>query len=156
MEPATAGPQAVSPAGCRVDVGIAWDGEVVTAPLCLLAAQRRVNHGIRRRPVVDKNTNGRRARQVPLIDAIRDVVQRRIDLAGGDPDAHLFAGSRRVTSECSPELLTARRRRGQVVDYACHQRRAAPTLRSCHLPELEYGGMNATSSVDRIARRNRL
>jgi integrase len=44
--------------------------------------------------LVDKNTKGRRARQVPLIDAIRDLVLRRIDLAGGDPDARLFTGPR--------------------------------------------------------------
>jgi integrase len=50
--------------------------------------------------LVDKNTKGRRARQVPLIDAIRDLVQRRIDLAGGKPDARLFTGSRggRITT----------------------------------------------------------
>jgi integrase len=44
--------------------------------------------------LVDKNTKGRRARQVPLIDAIRELVQRRIDLAGGDPNARLFTGPR--------------------------------------------------------------
>lgn len=43
---------------------------------------------------MDKNTKGRRARQVPLIDAIRELVQRRIDLAGGDPNARLFTGPR--------------------------------------------------------------
>jgi integrase len=44
--------------------------------------------------LVDKNTKGRRARQVPLINSIRDLVRRRIDLAGGDPDARLFTGPR--------------------------------------------------------------
>lgn len=44
--------------------------------------------------LVDKNTKGRRARQVPLIDLIRDLVRRRIDIAGGDPDARLFTGPR--------------------------------------------------------------
>jgi integrase len=50
--------------------------------------------------LVDKNTKGRRARQVPLIDAIRDLVQQRIDLAGGNPDARLFTGPRggRITT----------------------------------------------------------
>jgi integrase len=50
--------------------------------------------------LVDKNTKGRRARQVPLIDAIRDLVQRRINLAGGNPDARLFTGPRggRITT----------------------------------------------------------
>jgi integrase len=50
--------------------------------------------------LVDKNTKGRRARQVPLIGAIRDLVQRRIDLAGGDLDARLFTGPRggRITT----------------------------------------------------------
>jgi integrase len=35
-----------------------------------------------------------------LIDSIRDLVQRRIDLAGGDPDARLFTGPRggRITT----------------------------------------------------------
>jgi integrase len=45
--------------------------------------------------LVDKNTKGRRARQVPLIDSIRDLVLRRIDLTGGNPDARLFTGPRR-------------------------------------------------------------
>lgn len=50
--------------------------------------------------LVDKNTKGRRARQVPLIEAIRVLVQRRIELAGGNPDARLFTGPRggRITT----------------------------------------------------------
>jgi integrase len=50
--------------------------------------------------LVDKNTKGRRARQVPLIDSIRDLVLRRIDLAGQNPDARLFTGPRggRITT----------------------------------------------------------
>jgi integrase len=50
--------------------------------------------------LVDKNTKGRRAREVPLIESIRDLVQRRIDLAGGHPNARLFTGPRggRITT----------------------------------------------------------
>ncbi|MGB3523884.1 MAG: hypothetical protein WBA50_20665 [Mycobacterium sp.] len=50
--------------------------------------------------LVDKNTKGRRARQVPLIKSIRKLVQRRIDLAGGNPGARLFTGPRggRITT----------------------------------------------------------
>jgi integrase len=50
--------------------------------------------------LVDKNTKGRRARQVPLIEAIRDLVKRRIELSGGEPDARLFTGPRggRITT----------------------------------------------------------
>jgi integrase len=50
--------------------------------------------------LVDKNTKGKRAREVPLIDAIRDLVDRRMDLAGHDPDARLFTGPRggRITT----------------------------------------------------------
>jgi integrase len=44
--------------------------------------------------LVDKNTKGRRARQVPLIDSIRGLIRRRIELAGGDPNARLFTGPR--------------------------------------------------------------
>jgi len=44
--------------------------------------------------LVDKNTKGKRAREVPLIDGIRDLVNRRIDLARRDPDARLFTGPR--------------------------------------------------------------
>jgi integrase len=49
---------------------------------------------------VDKNTKGKRAREVPVIDAIRDLVNRRMDLAGHDPDARLFTGPRggRITT----------------------------------------------------------
>ena len=46
--------------------------------------------------LVDKNTKGKRAREVPLIDAIRDLVDRRMDLAGHDPDARL------PMLDCSP------------------------------------------------------
>lgn len=44
--------------------------------------------------LVDKNTKGKRAREVPLIDGIRGLVARRIELAGNDPDARLFTGPR--------------------------------------------------------------
>ena len=64
--------------------------------------------------LVDKNTKGRRARQVPLIHAIRALVQRRIDMAGGDPDVRLFTGPRggRITTAtlrdatCWDEVVT--------------------------------------------------
>ncbi len=50
--------------------------------------------------LVDKNTKGRRARQVPLIESIRDLVRRRIAVANGEPDARLFTGPRggRITT----------------------------------------------------------
>lgn len=50
--------------------------------------------------LVDKNTKGKRAREVPLIDPIRDLLKRRIELAGDDPDARLFTGPRggRITT----------------------------------------------------------
>ena len=50
--------------------------------------------------LVDKNTKGRRAPQVPLIEPIRDLVRRRIELAGGDSNARLFTGPRggRITT----------------------------------------------------------
>jgi integrase len=44
--------------------------------------------------LVDKGTKGKRARDVPLIEEIRDMVQQRIDAVGGKPDARLFAGPR--------------------------------------------------------------
>ena len=49
---------------------------------------------------MDKNTKGKRARQVPLIDGIRGLVKRRIELAGNKPDARLFTGPRggRITT----------------------------------------------------------
>ena len=42
--------------------------------------------------LLHKNTKGKQAREVPLIDPIRDLVKRRIDLAGHDPDARLLTG----------------------------------------------------------------
>ncbi|MCI4675596.1 site-specific integrase [Candidatus Mycolicibacterium alkanivorans] len=50
--------------------------------------------------LVDKNTKGRRARQVPLIESIRDLIQRRIELTAGEPHARLFTGPRggRITT----------------------------------------------------------
>ncbi|GAA4890909.1 site-specific integrase [Saccharopolyspora cebuensis] len=50
--------------------------------------------------LVDKGTKGKRARRVPLIEEIRDLVQRRIALTDGSPDARLFTGPRggRITT----------------------------------------------------------
>lgn len=50
--------------------------------------------------LVDKNTKGKRAREVPLIDPMRDLVERRIELSGHDPDARLFTGPKggRITT----------------------------------------------------------
>jgi integrase len=43
--------------------------------------------------LVDKGTKGKRARTVPLIVEIRELVRRRVE-AGGSPDARLFTGPR--------------------------------------------------------------
>jgi integrase len=50
--------------------------------------------------LVDKGTKGKRARTVPLIEEIRELVLRRIALTDGDPDARLFTGPRggRITT----------------------------------------------------------
>jgi integrase len=50
--------------------------------------------------LVDKGTKGKRARSVPLIVEIRDMVQRRIEDIGGQPGARLFTGPRggRITT----------------------------------------------------------
>ncbi|MFD4856648.1 tyrosine-type recombinase/integrase [Streptomyces atratus] len=44
--------------------------------------------------LTDKNTKGRRARQVPLIEEIRPVIAERILAVGPHPDARLFTGPR--------------------------------------------------------------
>ncbi|MEU0940340.1 site-specific integrase [Embleya sp. NPDC005971] len=50
--------------------------------------------------LVDKGAKGKRRRKVPIIPAIRDLVQRRIDSAGPDPMGRLFKGPRsgRITT----------------------------------------------------------
>jgi integrase len=50
--------------------------------------------------LVDKGTKGKRARTVPLIEDIRDLITRRIALVGNDPDGRLFTGPRggRITT----------------------------------------------------------
>ncbi|WP_326836005.1 site-specific integrase [Amycolatopsis rhabdoformis] len=50
--------------------------------------------------LVDKGTKGKRARTVPLIEDIRELVERRIALADRDPDGRLFTGPRggRITT----------------------------------------------------------
>lgn len=50
--------------------------------------------------LVDKGTKGKRARIVPLIEEIHELVQRRIALTDGSPDARLFTGPRggRITT----------------------------------------------------------
>jgi integrase len=50
--------------------------------------------------LVDKGTKGKRARVVPLIVDVRDLVQRRIDSLDARPDARLFTGPRggRITT----------------------------------------------------------
>lgn len=49
---------------------------------------------------VDKGTKGKRARVVPLISEVRDLVTRRLDAAGTNPEARLFTGPRggRITT----------------------------------------------------------
>lgn len=44
--------------------------------------------------LVDKATKGKRARTVPVIEEIRELVQRRIAATDGSPDARLFTGPR--------------------------------------------------------------
>lgn len=50
--------------------------------------------------LVDKGTKGKRARVVPLIQDVRQLVQRRIENVNGRPDARLFTGPRggRITT----------------------------------------------------------
>jgi integrase len=50
--------------------------------------------------LVDKGTKGKRARTVPLIEEVRDLVLRRLDLSEGDSAARLFTGPRggRITT----------------------------------------------------------
>jgi integrase len=50
--------------------------------------------------LIDKGTNGKRARTVPLIEDIRELVQRRIAETDGSKDARLFVGPRggRITT----------------------------------------------------------
>jgi integrase len=50
--------------------------------------------------LVDKGTKGKRARKVPLIEDIRELVEQRIALTDGDPDDRLFRGPRggRITT----------------------------------------------------------
>jgi integrase len=50
--------------------------------------------------LADKGTKGKRARTVPLIVEVRDLVRQRIDAVDGRPDARLFTGPRggRITT----------------------------------------------------------
>lgn len=50
--------------------------------------------------LVDKGTKGKRARKVPLIAEVRELVSRRLAVIGHDPTARLFAGPRggRITT----------------------------------------------------------
>ncbi|WP_216205498.1 tyrosine-type recombinase/integrase [Amycolatopsis aidingensis] len=50
--------------------------------------------------LIDKGTKGKRARTVPLIEDIREMVERRIALVDREPDARLFTGPRggRITT----------------------------------------------------------
>jgi integrase len=45
--------------------------------------------------VVDKGTKGKRARVVPIIPVVRQLVDRRLNEVSDDPMARLFTGSRR-------------------------------------------------------------
>ena len=51
--------------------------------------------------LIDKGTNGKRGRTVPLIDEIRPLVDQRLDAVGGDPMARLFTGP------CGGRITTA-------------------------------------------------
>lgn len=50
--------------------------------------------------LIDKNTKGKRAREVPIIAEIRDLVQDRLAAVNRDPEARLFTGPRggRITT----------------------------------------------------------
>ncbi|TCP42602.1 phage integrase family protein [Tamaricihabitans halophyticus] len=50
--------------------------------------------------LIDKGTKGKRARTVPLIDEVRELVQQRIAAVDRDPEARLFTGPRggRITT----------------------------------------------------------
>jgi integrase len=50
--------------------------------------------------LIDKGTKGKRARTVPLIHEVRDLVAQRLHVAGPDPHARLFTGPRggRITT----------------------------------------------------------
>jgi len=52
--------------------------------------------------LIDKGTKGKRARKVPIIEEIRDLILRRVELAGGadNPEGRLFVGPRggRITT----------------------------------------------------------
>ncbi|MEV0143939.1 MULTISPECIES: site-specific integrase [unclassified Nonomuraea] len=50
--------------------------------------------------LADKGTKGKRARKVPIIAEIRELVLRRLEAAGNDPSARLFTGPRggRITT----------------------------------------------------------
>lgn len=50
--------------------------------------------------LVDKGTKGKRARTVPLIEEVRELVQQRMAAVNRDPDARLFVGPRggRITT----------------------------------------------------------
>jgi integrase len=50
--------------------------------------------------LMDKATKGKRARKVPIIEEGRELVRRRLDGAGSNPDARLFTGPRggRITT----------------------------------------------------------
>ncbi|GAB2749913.1 site-specific integrase [Salinifilum aidingensis] len=64
--------------------------------------------------LVDKGTKGKRARTVPLIPEVRELVSRRLAAVGDDPDARLFTGPRggRISSAvlrdatCWDEVVT--------------------------------------------------
>jgi integrase len=45
--------------------------------------------------LVDKGTKGKRARTVPLIEEIRELVQQRMAAVNREPDARLFTGPSR-------------------------------------------------------------
>jgi integrase len=50
--------------------------------------------------LIDKGTKGKRARIVPLIEEVRELVARRLDVAAADPTTRLFTGPRggRITT----------------------------------------------------------
>ncbi len=50
--------------------------------------------------LIDKGTKGKRARAVPLIEEVRPLIERRLDVVGHDPAARIFTGPRggRITT----------------------------------------------------------
>ncbi|WP_206642108.1 tyrosine-type recombinase/integrase [Nonomuraea polychroma] len=93
--------------------------------------------------LADKDTKGKRARKVPIIAEVRELVLRRLNSAGADPAARLFTGPR--GGRISTAVLRDATHRDEVVAKLGYEHLRRHDLRHTGLTWMADAGSRSTS-----------